>query len=59
MLRPKPGKTASWLPNQVHCGVDTSDPNPEAWSAFGEHADKVLLPGAKQPRASKPNPQEK
>jgi hypothetical protein len=35
MLRPKPGKSYNWLPNQVIAGVDTSDPDPEKWTKFG------------------------
>lgn len=34
-MKGKPGKTQSWLPNQVAYGVDCSDPDPEKWKPFG------------------------
>jgi hypothetical protein len=41
MLRGKPGKTQSWLPNQVAYGVDTSDPDPKNWKPFGDELERV------------------
>lgn len=39
MLKNKPGKSVAWLPNQVAYGIDTSDPEPANWRAFGSQAD--------------------
>lgn len=37
-LQPKPKAGQKWLPTQVLYGVDTSDPDPNNWKAFGQLA---------------------
>lgn len=35
-MKGKQRSAQSWLPSQVHYGVDCSDSDPEKWTPFGE-----------------------
>lgn len=47
-MKGKPGKTQTWLPSQVHYGVDCSDSDPNNWKPFGSYADQLAEGAAKK-----------
>jgi len=52
-LTPKPKASATWMSNQVLYGIDTSDPDPKNWKAFGLVAEQAEAEKAKKsPKAA-------
>jgi len=47
-LTPKPKAGGNWISSQVLYGIDTSDPDPKNWKAFGQAVEQAEAEKSKQ-----------